>query len=145
MILKQNFIHNKTENRKKGKSYDKFDIEEFDNNYKAKHEKPDVEYQKGFKTPHEQLWHSVLLQQFKDAERLFSTKSENKNAAKRAIHWLWHDSEDFNEVCVLAGFDPSYTKLRVKLWLKKQYPTLLRGGWFVPPDIGTLKRRNKGD
>jgi len=93
------------------------------------------------KSPWERLWFSVLIQQFKDAEGLFNKRSEIRNNAKRAINWLVNDSQDFDDVCILAGFDPSYTKLRVQQWLKAQYPHLLRDGWFVPPDLGTLKRR----
>lgn len=93
------------------------------------------------KTPWEKLWFGVLMQQFKDAEGLENTRPEIRNDAKRAINWLYNDSQDFDDVCILAGFDPSYTKLRVQRWLKMQYPHLLRDGWFVPPDLGTLKRR----
>jgi len=93
------------------------------------------------KSPWEKLWLGVLVQQFKDAEGLENTRPEIRNNAKRAINWLYNDSQDFDDVCVLAGFDPSYTKLRVQRWLKLQYPHLLRDGWFVPPDLGTLKRR----
>ena len=93
------------------------------------------------KSPWEKLWLGVLVQQFKDAEGLENTRPEIRNNAKRAINWLHNDSQDFDDVCVLAGFDPSYTKLRVQRWLKLQYPHLLRDGWFVPPDLGTLKRR----
>ena len=92
-------------------------------------------------SPWEKLWLGVLMQQFKDAEGLENTRPEIRNNAKRAINWLYNDSQDFDDVCVLAGFDPSYTKLRVQRWLKLQYPHLLRDGWFVPPDLGTLKRR----
>jgi hypothetical protein len=101
----------------------------------------EIEYYEGEKTPWEKLWVSVLVQQFKDAEGLANTRAEIRNDAKRAINWLYNDSEDFDDVCILAGFDPSFTKLRVQRWLKKQYPILLRDGWFVPPDLGTLKRR----
>ena len=99
------------------------------------------DYYESEKTPWERLWFGVLMQQFKDAEGLENTRPEIRNDAKRAINWLYKDSEDFDDVCILAGFDPSYTKLRVRQWLKKQYPILLRDGWFVPPDLGTLKRR----
>jgi len=99
------------------------------------------DYHEFEKTPWEKLWFGVLMQQFKDAEGLDSTRPEIRNNAKRAINWLYNDSQDFDDVCILAGFDPSYTKLRVQRWLKVQYPHLLRDGWFVPPDMGTLKRR----
>lgn len=99
------------------------------------------DYYENEKSPWERLWFGVLMQQFKDAEGLENTRPEIRNDAKRAINWLYKDSEDFDDVCILAGFDPSYTKLRVRQWLKKQYPILLRDGWFVPPDLGTLKRR----
>ena len=101
----------------------------------------EVENYESEKSPWERLWFSVLIQQFKDAEGLENTRPEIRNDAKRAINWLYNDSQDFDDVCILAGFDPSYTKLRVQQWLKAQYPHLLRDGWFVPPDLGTLKRR----
>jgi len=111
----------------------------------SKHDFFEIESFESEKTPWERLWFNVLIQQFKDAEGLENTRAEIRNNAKRAINWLYNKSEDFDDVCILAGFDPSYTQLRVRQWLKKQYPILLRDGWFVPPDIGTLKQRKKGD
>jgi len=118
----ENTIHNETDDELQNDfiEYDLYDLE---------------------KSPWEKLWLGVLMQQFKDAEGLENTRPEIRNNAKRAINWLYNDSQDFDDVCILAGFDPSYTKLRVQRWLELQYPHLLRDGWFVPPDLGTLKRR----
>jgi hypothetical protein len=131
MMSSKNIFHNPKLDEEKSESEDAVQKSDFF----------EIEYFESEKTPWEKLWLGVLLQQFKDAHGLENSRAEIRNDAKRAINWLWRDSEDFDDVCILAGFDPSFTKLRVQRWLKKQYPILLRDGWFVPPDLGTLKRR----
>ena len=55
------------------------------------------------------LWRGVITQALMDAGSN-SNKLELKKEKARAISWLNGDSDDFKEVCTLAGLDETYVK-----------------------------------
>ena len=60
------------------------------------------------KTPEQDLWTSVLSKAAHDA--IFSS---DWLEARKAIAWFKSNSEDFKEVCELAGIDPDYVHQRM--------------------------------
>ncbi len=63
------------------------------------------------------LWRAVITQALMDAGSN-SKKLEFKQEKARAISWLNSDSEDFNEVCMMAGLEPSYVKRKASEAIK---------------------------
>lgn len=64
------------------------------------------------------MWRSVITQALMDAGSN-SNKPEFKKEKARAISWLSGDSDDFNEVCIMADLDPRYVKERAKEAIKR--------------------------
>lgn len=58
---------------------------------------------------HRALWRAVITQALMDAGSN-SNKVEYRKEKARAIAWLNGDTEDFLEVCSMAGLDPDYVK-----------------------------------
>jgi hypothetical protein len=63
------------------------------------------------------LWRAVITQALMDAGSN-SNKIEFKKEKARAISWLNGDSEDFIEVCEMAGLEPCYVKKKAKEAIK---------------------------
>jgi hypothetical protein len=63
------------------------------------------------------LWRAVITQALMDAGSN-SNKLEFRKEKARAIAWLNGDSDDFIEVCEMAGLEPSYVKKRAKEAMK---------------------------
>lgn len=59
------------------------------------------------------LWSAVITQALMDAGSN-SKKPEMKSAKAKAISWLNGDSEDFTEVCIMAGFEPDYVRKKAR-------------------------------
>lgn len=57
------------------------------------------------------VWRAVITQAVMDA-RSNSHKSEAQRAKLDAVAWF--DSDDFAEVCELAGMEPDYTRWRIQ-------------------------------
>ena len=75
------------------------------------------------------IWRAVILQALEDAASR-SKKVKDKFNKDQAIHWLTHKNADFDHVCDLAGFEPSYVRRKVKRalqngcqWRKRPEPT----------------------
>jgi hypothetical protein len=63
------------------------------------------------------LWRAVITQALMDAGSN-SKKIEFRKEKARAISWLNGDSEDFSDVCALAGLDAGYVKKKAKEAIK---------------------------
>ncbi len=59
------------------------------------------------------LWVAVITQALMDAGSN-SKKSHLRKEKARAIAWLNSDTEDFMEVCINAGFEPDYVRMKAK-------------------------------
>ncbi len=55
------------------------------------------------------LWRAVVSQMLSDASRK-SNKADAKYNQRLAEFWLFHESKDFNMVCDLADYQPSYIR-----------------------------------
>lgn len=66
---------------------------------------------------HKALWRAVITQALMDAGSN-SKKIEMKKIKMKAVSWLNGDSEDFYEVCALAGLEASYVKRKAKEAIK---------------------------
>ena len=60
------------------------------------------------KTPEQDLWMSVLSKAAHDA-----IYTSDWFEARKAIAWFKSNSEDFQEVCKLAGFNPAYVSWKM--------------------------------
>lgn len=79
--------------------------------------------------PEESLYVAIIAQAFMDLNSK-SPKTEDQYAKHQATHWLLHDNRDFPAVCLAAGFDPSYVRMKAKANLIN--PTQ----WRVPAGQG---------
>jgi hypothetical protein len=80
------------------------------------------------------LWHSVLLQALDDATRFTDqSRASVRMDGMRAREWLTEPSEDFDEVCTLAGLEPSrvreYAKAEIAKVIANPPPPRKRYGW----------------
>ena len=88
------------------------------------------------------LWFRVVYQAVHDAEYLRNTNVTKRNQAKDAIRWLLLDEEDFDPVCLAAGFDPDWFRDRVTKYLVKRYNAeLLRTVVAPHPKRGAKERK----
>lgn len=79
------------------------------------------------------LWSAVITQALMDAGSN-SKKPEMKSIKAKAISWLIGDSEDFEEVCIMAGFEPEYVHKKAReaiangcKWREETNPFLKQG------------------
>ena len=74
-------------------------------------------------TPEQDLWVAVIAQNFTDGTRDLPKKTKKYvpwlNDYKNARVWLESYSQDFNQVCFLAGVDPS--------WVKREWDEIKQG------------------
>ena len=74
-------------------------------------------------TPEQDLWVAVIAQNFTDATRDLPKKTKKYvpwlNDYKNARVWLESYSQDFKQVCFLAGVDPS--------WVKREWDEIKQG------------------
>ncbi len=59
------------------------------------------------------LWTAVITQALMDAASR-SSKQEARKDKTRALDWLANPTNDFQDVCDLAGLDPSYVSCRAE-------------------------------
>lgn len=59
------------------------------------------------------LWRAVLTQALMDAGSN-SHKQEMQRARRQAIEWLLTSEEDFVTVCLYAGLNPAYVRVKAK-------------------------------
>lgn len=60
-------------------------------------------------SPYIALWKAVITQALMDAGNNFK-KKEYKTIKARAISWLDGKSDDFKDVCEMAGLEPEYIR-----------------------------------
>ena len=74
-------------------------------------------------TPEQDLWVAVIAQNFTDRTRDLPKKTKKYvpwlNDYKNARVWLESYSQDFKQVCFLAGVDPS--------WVKREWDEIKQG------------------
>tara|TARA_R110002020_G_scaffold4024_3_gene17726 strand:+ start:282 stop:545 length:264 start_codon:yes stop_codon:yes gene_type:complete len=74
-------------------------------------------------TPEQDLWVAVIAQNFTDGTRDLPKKTKKYvpwlNDYKNARVWLESYSQDFKQVCFLAGVDPS--------WVKREWDEIKQG------------------
>ena len=74
-------------------------------------------------TPEQDLWVAVIAQNFTDGTRDLPKKTKKYvpwlNDYKNARVWLESYSQDFIQVCFLAGVDPS--------WVKREWDEIKQG------------------
>ena len=74
-------------------------------------------------TPEQDLWIAVIAQNFTDGTRDLPKKTKKYvpwlNDYKNARVWLESYSQDFKQVCFLAGVDPS--------WVKREWDEIKQG------------------
>lgn len=82
------------------------------------------------------LWTAVITQALMDAASR-SAKQEARKDKTRARDWLASPTDDFNDVCDLAGLDPSYVYTRAE--------RAIAGGcqWRLPPGEGWRSRSQR--
>lgn len=66
-----------------------------------------------FAASEEELWRAVIVQAIQDAT-CNSRKPECEIHRMEAIRWLTRSFEDFEDVCIRAGLDPNYVRVRAK-------------------------------
>ncbi len=83
------------------------------------------------------LWAAVITQALMDAASR-SAKQEARKDKTRALDWLGEHTDDFVDVCDLAGLDPSYVSTRAS--------RAVAGGcqWRAPVGEG-WRTRNKNN
>lgn len=86
------------------------------------------------------LWRAVLTQALMDAGSN-SGKAEFKKEKARAISWLNGDSDDFNEVCTMAGLEPSYVKRKAKEAIKNGCKWRLETNRFKKEPLENIERK----
>jgi len=80
------------------------------------------------KSPEQTLWRSVIDQALSDAcgvgIRCGVTESVSSALRRSARAWFWHKTEDFRDVCDMAGMDPNAVRDRaIKLMnANKKHP-----------------------
>ena len=67
------------------------------------------------------LWQRVILQAITDAQGKANgiKKEERQDAIQQAIRWFKGNGENFQEVCLMAGFEPSMVRKNVMMLLRK--------------------------
>ena len=85
---------------------------------------------------HTALWKAVITQALMDAGSN-SKKPAMKKAKAQAISWLNGNSDDFAEVCIMAGLDPQNVKEKAKEAIKRGCK------WRVEPGLGKKSQQNK--
>ena len=87
------------------------------------------------KTPEQDLWVSVLSKAAHDA-----IYTSDWFEARKAIAWFKSNSEDFQEVCKLAGFNPAYVswKMNKPLTNRENHMEYVKTGnrFYVKDNIG---------
>lgn len=79
------------------------------------------------------LWTAVITQALMDASS-GSAKSDARKDKIRALHWLESADPDFQDVCDLAGLDPSYVTHRAQQALERNCT------WRLPAGEGWRSR-----
>jgi hypothetical protein len=87
---------------------DRISLEEFE---ALKPQKEEGESQENL--AYKALWRAVITQALMDAGNNFK-KPEYKSIKAHAISWLNSDSDDFNQVCIMADLNPEYVKQKAK-------------------------------
>lgn len=82
------------------------------------------------------LWTAVITQALMDASS-GSAKSDARKDKNRALHWLETADLDFQDVCDLAGLDPSYVTHRAQRALERNCQ------WRLPAGEGWRSRMQR--
>lgn len=82
------------------------------------------------------LWTAVITQALMDASS-GSAKSDARKDKTRALHWLASADLDFQDVCDLAGLDPSYVTHRAQRALERNCR------WRLPAGEGWRSRMQR--
>lgn len=86
------------------------------------------------------LWRAVITQALQDAGNNFKNP-EFKSIKAKAIAWLHSDSDDFMEVCLMAGYDPKYVKKRAKEAIKRNCKWRRDKGWKGFLKMGKVRKK----